>query len=56
MNLFESFAAIVQIPDPNCPLCNQLRSNASAAAERFGERLLFRIADIKTPQGRQLQA
>jgi hypothetical protein len=47
--------AIVQIHDPNCPLCNQLRSNATSAADRFGDRLLYRIADIKTPQGRQLQ-
>ena len=46
---------IVQIHDPNCPLCNQLRSNATSAADRFGERLLYRIADIKTPQGLQLQ-
>ncbi len=46
---------IVQIHDPNCPLCNQLRSNASSAADRFGDRLLYRIADIKTPQGLQLQ-
>ena len=47
--------AIVQIHDPNCPKCNQLRRNASAAAERFGDRLVYRIADIKTTQGRQLQ-
>jgi hypothetical protein len=47
--------AVVQIHDPNCPLCNQLRRNASSAAERFGKRLLFRIADISTPAGRQLQ-
>jgi hypothetical protein len=47
--------AIVQIHDPNCPLCNQLRRNATSAADRFGDRLLYRIADIKTPQGRQLQ-
>ncbi|MCP4983062.1 MAG: hypothetical protein GY935_21510 [Gammaproteobacteria bacterium] len=47
--------AVVQIHDPKCQLCNQLRSNASAAAESFGERLLYRIADITTPRGRQLQ-
>jgi hypothetical protein len=47
--------AIVQIHDPNCPLCNQLRSAATSAANRFGDRLLYRIADIKTPQGSQLQ-
>ncbi|MCP4767260.1 MAG: hypothetical protein GY875_13415 [Gammaproteobacteria bacterium] len=47
--------AVVQIHDPDCPLCNQLRRNANAAAKRFGERLLYRIADISTSRGRQLQ-
>ena len=46
---------IVQIHDPNCSLCNQLRRNADAAAGQFGERLLYRIADISTPEGRRLQ-
>ena len=47
--------AVVQIHDPGCSLCNQLRRNASSAADRFGDRLLYRIADISTPEGRQLQ-
>ena len=46
---------IVQIHDPGCSLCNQLRRNADAAASQFGGRILYRIADISTPQGRQLQ-
>jgi hypothetical protein len=46
---------VVQEHDPGCSLCNQLRSIASAAAERFGDRLLYRIADINTPEGRHLQ-
>ena len=46
---------VVQIHDPHCSLCNQLRRNADAAADRFGDRLLYRIADISTPQGRRLQ-
>ena len=46
---------IVQIHDPNCSLCNQLRRNADAAAEKFGDRMLFRIADISTEQWRRLQ-
>ena len=47
---------VVQIHDPNCSLCNQLRRHAGNAVDHFGdERLLFRIADISTPEGRQLQ-
>ncbi len=30
---------IVQIHDPNCPLCNQLRRNADAAAEKLGDHI-----------------
>ena len=47
--------AIVQIHDTSCALCNQLRRNADSAIKPFGDRLLYRIADISTPQGRQLQ-
>jgi hypothetical protein len=47
--------AVVQIHDPNCPMCNQLRRNADAAMKPFGDQLLYRIADISTPTGRQLQ-
>ena len=47
---------VVQIHDPNCSLCNQLRRHAGNAIDHFGEeRLLYRIADISTPGGRQLQ-
>ena len=47
--------AVVQIHDPNCSLCNQLRRNASSAVDQFGDRLLYRIADISTPAGRAMQ-
>ena len=47
--------AIVQIHDTSCALCNQLRRNTDSAIKPFGDRLLYRIADISTPQGRQLQ-
>ena len=46
---------VVQIHDPGCSKCAQLRRNASAAAEHFDNRLLFRIADISTPVGRAFQ-
>lgn len=47
--------AIVQIHDTSCALCNQLRSNTDSAIKAFGDRLLYRIADISTPEGRRLQ-
>ena len=46
---------VVQIHDPKCSLCNQLRRNADTAIGHFGDRLLYRIADITTPAGRRLQ-
>lgn len=46
---------VVQIHDPGCRLCNQLRRNASSAADKFGDRLLYRVADITMPEGRRLQ-
>ena len=46
---------VVQIHDPGCSLCQQLRRNTSAAVDDFGDRLLFRIADIGTREGRRLQ-
>ena len=46
---------VVQIHDPHCSLCNQLRRHADNAVDSFGDRLLYRIADISTPEGRQLQ-
>jgi len=47
--------AIVQIHDTSCALCNQLRSNTDSAIKPFGDRLLYRIADISTAEGRRLQ-
>ena len=53
--LGKGIPAIVQIHDTSCSLCNQLRRNTDSAVKPFGDRLLYRIADISTPQGRQLQ-
>ena len=46
---------VVQIHDPGCQLCLQLRKNANSAIDKLDGDLLFRIADITTPQGRALQ-
>ena len=46
---------VVQIHDPGCRLCNQLRTNTSDAVDRLDDRILYRIADITTPDGKRLQ-
>ncbi len=46
---------VVQIHDPGCSLCNRLRSNTGDAVDRLGDRILYRIADITTPEGKRLQ-
>ena len=46
---------VVQIHDPGCQLCQRLRSNASDAIAPMKEQMLFRIADITTPEGKRLQ-
>ena len=46
---------VVQIHDPKCQLCAQLRRNAGNAVDRIGGEILFRVADITTPQGYRLQ-
>ena len=51
----EGVSTVVQIHDPGCQLCQQLRRNASAAAGSMGDKLLFRIADVSTPEGHRLQ-
>ena len=46
---------VVQIHDPGCQLCQRLRSNASDAIAPMKDQILFRIADITTPEGKRLQ-
>jgi hypothetical protein len=47
---------VVQIHDPKCQLCLQLRRNANSAIARIaGDDLLFRVADVTTHEGRRLQ-
>jgi len=51
----EGIPTIVQVHDPKCSKCAQLRRNASNAVDRIGDELLFRVADITTPKGYSLQ-
>ena len=51
----QGMPTIVQIHNPSCSLCQQLRSNANAAMRGLDEQLLFRIADVTTQSGHRLQ-
>ena len=42
---------VVQIHDPNCPLCRQLKKNTETALQKYGDTIQYRIADIGTNQG-----
>ncbi len=46
---------IVQIHDPNCQLCQALRSNTEKALAKSDATIQFRIANIHTDKGRRLQ-
>jgi hypothetical protein len=51
----QGIPTVVQIHDTTCPLCLKLRSNASSAMARIAdENLLFRVADVTTPEGQRL--
>ncbi|MCH9672199.1 MAG: thioredoxin family protein [Gammaproteobacteria bacterium] len=43
---------VVQVHDPGCSKCQQLKSNVSAAASVVGDKIQFRIAQIRTDRGR----
>ena len=46
--------AIVQIHDPNCPMCNALQKNARSALLNFEDGdLEYLVANIRTSKGRQ---
>ena len=46
--------AIVQIHDPNCPMCNALQKNARSALSNFEDGdLEYLVANIRTNKGRQ---
>ena len=46
---------LVQVHDPKCPKCRKLMSNTKVALGRIDTPLQYRIADIKTPAGRNFQ-
>jgi len=47
--------AVVQIHDPNCSLCTALQREARSAACEFDDgSLQFLVANLQTPEGRQL--
>ena len=49
--------AVVQIHDPNCPVCTALQKEARAASEGFDEsELQFLVANIKDARGLKLAA
>ncbi len=52
--LGEGRATVVQIHDPSCPVCRNLKSRTSKVLEGF-ESVDFRLADITTSEGRKLQ-
>lgn len=51
----QGIPTVVQIHDTTCSLCLKLRSNASSAMAKIAdESLLFRVADVSTPEGQRL--
>lgn len=47
--------AVVQIHDPDCPICRRLQREARAAMTAFDDDALrYVVADITTPDGRRL--
>lgn len=44
---------VVQIHDPGCQLCQQLKSNVDKAKREFKDDIHFKIVNIKTNKGRR---
>jgi len=44
---------VVQIHDPNCPMCQQLKSNLGKVKGEFKDDIQFKTANIKTKKGRR---
>lgn len=47
---------VVQIHDPNCPLCVALQTEVRAALRGFDDELVYLVANITTAEGRNLAA
>ena len=44
---------VVQIHDPGCQLCRQLKNNVDAVKPKFEEKIQFKTANIKTSKGKE---
>ena len=49
-------ATVVQIHDPNCPLCQRLKINLQSVKSEFKEAVQFKTANITTRKGRRFAA
>ena len=45
---------VVQVHDPSCPQCRELKENAQIAMRRVSGDIQYRIADLNTAKGRAL--
>ncbi len=45
-------ATVVQIHDPNCQLCQQLKNNVDSVKGEFKENIQFKTANIKSAKGK----
>ncbi len=49
-------ATVVQIHDPSCQLCRQLKSNLDSVKGDFKDKIQFKIANIQSKEGREFAA
>jgi len=50
--LGQGVPVVVQVHDPQCPVCNALQDETRAALRDFdGQEVLYLIANIRTPEG-----
>lgn len=50
--LGQGVPVVVQVHDPQCPVCNALQDETRAALHDFGDaEVLYLIANIRTPEG-----
>jgi len=50
--LGQGVPAVVQVHDPQCPVCNALQDETRAALRDIGEQdILYLVANVRTPEG-----
>lgn len=55
--LGQGVPVVVQVHDPQCPVCNSLQNETREALRAFGaQEVLYLIANIRTPQGSDFAA